>query len=151
MNECKLKEVDIIEIGGGYGGLCFYLYKLSHIFDIIIKTYSIFDLEYPLKLQKKYLEFNNMNNVQYLQLQDDNLNDKVKINSYLISNYAYSEIPLEIQKEYTDKVLNPYVSHGFLTWNMINIYQFINYKRVTIEREYPSTCYNNFYIKFTPR
>ena len=54
MKECNLKDIDIVEIGGGYGGLCFFLYRLSNLFNIQINSYSIFDLQEPLLLQKKY-------------------------------------------------------------------------------------------------
>ena len=56
MKDCNLNNVDIVEIGGGYGGLCFFLHKLSYLFSININSYSMFDLQQPLLLQKKYLE-----------------------------------------------------------------------------------------------
>ena len=146
MKECKLNNIDIIEIGGGYGGLCFFIYKLAFMFDITINTYSIFDLEMPLILQKKYLEKNNIANVNFVNLTNiTNLNK----NSFLISNYAFSEISMDLQKQYTEQVLNPYTSHGFLTWNFIDVYNFIDDKYVIVENEYPSTG-NNKYIWFKP-
>ena len=54
MQDNMLNNIDIIEIGGGYGGLCFYMYNIAPLFNITINTYSIFDLNMPLKLQKKY-------------------------------------------------------------------------------------------------
>ena len=60
MKTCKLNNVNVIEIGGGYGGLCFYLYKLCHIFEININSYIIFDLSEPLLLQEKYLSYHNI-------------------------------------------------------------------------------------------
>jgi hypothetical protein len=146
MNECNLNNIDVIEIGGGYGGLCFFLYKLSHLFNIHINSYSIFDLQEPLLLQKKYLENINVNGVHFTTMDDL---ENIKKNSFLISNYAYSEISLDLQKKYTEKLLNPYVSHGFLTWNFIEPYHFIENKMIKTEKEYPSTG-DNFYIWFTP-
>lgn len=146
MNESNLNNVDIVEIGGGYGGLCFFIYRLSHLFNIHISSYSIFDLQEPLLLQKKYLENLNVNNVNFTGLDDL---ENIKQNSFLISNYAYSEISLDLQKKYTDKLLNPYISHGFLTWNFIKLYHFINNKMIKTEREYPLTG-NNFYIWVKP-
>jgi putative sugar O-methyltransferase len=147
MKECELRNIDIIEIGGGYGGLCLFLYKLSPLFNIDIHSYSIFDLPEPLELQKKYLENVNIDNVNFMEL--DNIKNLNK-NSFLISNYAFSEISMDIQKKYTNHVLNPYTSHGFLTWNFINTYQFIDNKYITIENEYPSTSVNNKYVRFKP-
>ena len=60
MIKTNLNNIDIVEIGGGYGGLCLFLYKLSTLFNITINSYSIFDLNEPMKLQKKYLEIHNV-------------------------------------------------------------------------------------------
>ena len=145
MQDLMLNNIDIIEIGGGYGGLCFFMYKIAPLFNITINTYSIFDLKMPLKLQKKYLDYLNILNINYLEL--DNINN-LKENSFLISNYAFSEISLELQKKYTDMVLNKYVSYGFLTWNAINVYEFISNKKITVENEYPLTYTGNKYVRF---
>ena len=52
----NLNNIDFIEIGGGYGGLCFFLNKISILFNISINSYTIFDLYGPCKLQEKYLK-----------------------------------------------------------------------------------------------
>jgi hypothetical protein len=147
MKNCKLNNVNIIEIGGGYGGLCFYLYKLCHIFEININSYIIFDLDEPLLLQKKYLSYHNIFNVKYYNLQNYD-KEQLHENSFLVSNYAFSEIPIEIQNNYTKNILNPYISHGFLTWNHIDVYNFISDKNVKIEQEFPLTGNGNKYIYF---
>lgn len=147
MTECKLNNIDIIEIGGGYGGLCFFMHKLSPIFNININSYSIFDLTSAMRLQKKYLEKLNINGINYIELSEvKNLNK----NSFLISNYAFSEISLDLQKEYTDKVLNPYVSHGFLCWNVELFYKFIENKHIEKELEYPFVRSYCNYVRFKP-
>jgi len=148
MSECMLTTVDVIEIGGGYGGLCFFIHKLAGIFNITIKTYTMFDLPMPLLLQKKYLQKLNINNVNAVHL--DNIQQLNK-NSFLISNYAFSEISMDLQQKYTTQVLNPYTSHGFLTWNMIDIYEFVHNKHITKEPELPLTGENNFYVRFSPK
>ena len=142
MLELKLEKVDIIEIGGGYGGLCFYIHKLAHLFNITINTYSIFDLKQALQLQGKYLAALHIKGVQCLEL--DNIKGLQK-DSFLISNYAFSEISMDLQKRYIDTVLTPYVSYGFLAWNAINVYQFID-KTITVEDDYPPT--NHAFHKF---
>jgi hypothetical protein len=48
-------EIDIIEIGGGYGGQCKILYDLFKVNNIRIKSYTIIDLDGVSKLQNKYL------------------------------------------------------------------------------------------------
>ena len=142
MKNSKLNNVNIIEIGGGYGGLCFYLYKMCHIFDININSYIIFDLDEPLLLQKKYLSYHSIFDVKFYNLKNYD-KEKLYENSFLISNYAFSEIPIEIQN-----ILNPYTSHGFLTWNHIDVYNFISDKNIRIEQEYPLTGNGNKYVYF---
>ena len=147
MKECLQNNVDIIEIGGGYGGLCFFIQKLSPLFDITVNTYSIFDLEMPSILQKKYLETLNIYNTTKGDL---NNVKNLKENSFLISNYAFSEISSDLQKKYTDNVLNPYVSYGFLAWNFIDVYKFIDNKNIVVEDEFPCTGSGNKYVRFSP-
>ena len=147
MKDCQLNNIDIVEIGGGYGGLCFFIYNLASLFNITINTYSIFDLQSPLILQQKYLENLNINNVNYVEL--DNIKN-INKNSFLISNYAFSEISSNLQKKYTNDLLNTYTSHGFLVWNHIDTYIFVDNKYFTIENEVPSTADKNRYVYFKP-
>jgi hypothetical protein len=147
MKDCGLNNIDIIEIGGGYGGLCFFIYKIAIIFNININTYCIFDLPNPLILQKKYLENLHINNVNFF---DVNCTENLKKNSFLISAYAFSEISLDLQKIYTEKILNPYTSHGFLAWNAIDVYNFVKNKNIIKEKEIPLTSFNNYYVYFKP-
>ena len=144
---CNLDSLDIIEIGGGYGGLCFFINNLSKFFDINVNTYTIFDLPEPLLLQQKYLNKLDVNNVNYYEI--NNFKD-LKPNSFLVSNYAFSEIPFNLQQEYTNKVLNPYVSYGFMAWNYIEVYKFIDSKLINKIKEFPLTGSNNFYVRFKP-
>ncbi len=151
MKKHKLNNIDIIEIGGGYGGLSFYLHNISPIFNIKINSYTIFDLLNVSKLQKIYLEaLNSTQNMNFYQI--NNYKD-LKSNSFLIANYSYSEIAMNLQKEYTEKILNPYVSYGFLVWNFIPIYDFIDNKIISSELEVPDTSGHktNYYITFIPK
>lgn len=145
MKELNIQKTDIIEIGGGYGGLCFFIHALAPIHGLKISSYTIFDLPSASKLQKKYLENLGLHNVRTEHL--DSFSN-LKTNSFLISNYAFSEIPMEIQINYTNNVLNPYVSHGFLTWNFINVYQFIKDKVLKIESDIPKTPQNTLIVTF---
>jgi len=105
----------------------------------------MFDLKQPLLLQEKYLKQLNINGVNFVEL--DNIKN-LKNDSFLISNYAFSEIDMELQKKYKDNVLNPFVSHGFLAWNFIDVYNFIDNKDIKKEVEYPLTNHNNYYVRF---
>ena len=90
----------------------------------------------------KNMNFYNINNYKNL-----------KKNSFLISNYAYSEIAIELQQEYTEKILNPYISYGFLVWNYIKLYDFIKSKIILKEYEEPDTSNNNtnYYVTILPK
>lgn len=138
----NLKDVNIIEIGGGYGGLCFFIHNISKLFGVNIKSYTIFDIKEVTVLQKRYLKLLDLD-VNTYHIRD---NWTLTENSYLISNYAFSEIPIELQKEYTEKILNKYVSAGLLIWNFIPIYNFIDGKKIRIEDERPSDSTNNKFV-----
>lgn len=147
MKKSKLNNIDIIEIGGGYGGLCFFIHNIAPIYEININSYSIFDLPEPSLLQEKYLNALGVNAVNFVQLNNFN---NLKNNSFLISNYAFSEISNEIQKEYIEKVINPYTTYGFLTWNFIPVYEFVKNSIIEKEKEYPQTGNNNYYVRYYP-
>lgn len=148
MKKYKLNNIDIIEIGGGYGGLCLFIHNLAPLYEININSYTIFDLLEPSLLQKKYLDVLNVPNVNCCQL--DNF-DNIKNDSILISNYAFSEISKELQMKYIDKIINPYTKFGFLTWNFIPVYNFVNNSVIEKEKEYPSTSDDiNYYVRYYP-
>ena len=70
-----------------------------------------------------------INNVKCYQL--DNFKD-LNENSFLISNYAFSEISVDIQKQYINNVINPYINNGLIIWNHMPLYQFIS-KRLNVD------------------
>lgn len=150
----KLNDIDIIEIGGGYGGLCLFILNIAPLFDLRINSYSIFDLLEASQLQKIYLDALNIKNVNFYQL--DNFNN-LKDNSFLISNYAFSEISNELQVQYIKKIINPYTKFGFLTWNFIPFYDFVENSIIEKELEYPQTIPThiqipfNYYVRFYPK
>lgn len=141
-----LNNINFIEIGGGYGGLCLFIYGMTDIFNIHINSYTIFDLTPASLLQQKYLSLFKIN-VNCCQL--ENIHD-LHNNSFLISNYAFSEIDRHLQNEYHDKVIKPFTSHGFLAWNSIPVYIFIENSNIITEEEYPLTGSHNFYVRFAP-
>jgi hypothetical protein len=54
IKDSKLENLEIVELGGGYGGLCLCLSHFSKILDVKISKYNIIDLDLVLKLQEKY-------------------------------------------------------------------------------------------------
>jgi len=145
MKKHKLNNINIIEIGGGYGGLCFFVHKIAKLYNILINSYTIFDLVEASNLQEKYLNALNIENVNFCQL--DKYNNLIK-NRFLISTYAFSEIPTNIQKEYSKEIINPYTKFGFIAWNSIPVYYFIENSIIEKEREYPLTGKYNYFVRY---
>lgn len=136
--------IDILEIGGGYGGLCLAIHHFSSKMDVKINSYTIIDLSEILKLQKFYLDNHNISNLSFIDAftYGKDLENK---NFYLVSCYCFSEISREHQKEYIDKLFNK-IKHGFITWNEIELYDF-GFSYIS-EEEYPKTGPKNKYIRF---
>lgn len=146
--QCKLvgmNNIDFVEVGGGYGGLCFAIHHFADRYKIRIKSYTIIDLANPLGLQKLYLKkFLNHAHLRFINASTFGKNIHTK-NMFLISNYCFSEISLENQHNYI-KYLFPKVKHGFMVWNFIDPYD-IGFD-TTIVDEYPQTGKTNKYITF---
>jgi hypothetical protein len=136
---------DIVEVGGGYGGLCFAIHYFANQYNLKINSYTIIDLKEPSQLQKLYLENlpiqSTINFVDAINFGADVYNN----NLFLISNYCFSEISDNYQKEYI-KHLFPKVVHGFMAWNLIPTYDFGYQMR--IEEEVPNTGHLNKFVYF---
>jgi putative sugar O-methyltransferase len=108
------KELDfknihkIVEIGAGYGGQAAILDKLIPNLE-----YFIFDLPLVQKLIGKYLSSLGMRNFTHMSLADSIANREFDL---VISNYAFSELPRNLQIEYLEKVLLKSKS-GYLIMN----------------------------------
>jgi len=139
IKELGLQDVKIIEIGGGYGGLYLFIKSLSEYFDLSVASYIIYDLEEAEALQEKYLDIHGLS----LTSQED-----ISEGSFLVSNYAFSELPEYLRQEYENQVINKYCDYGFLAWNACPLYQFVQNKIVTSIVEKPSTSPNNLYVYF---
>jgi putative sugar O-methyltransferase len=137
---------DIVEIGGGYGGLC---KTMSVLFDY--DNYVIIDLPEVSKLSKKYIS-------NFLPLKDKvqqlNFNelDVIENIDLVISNYAFSECSLDIQKKYYNDVIRNsnkfYLVYNNITPGNMNSDQFFNYasKDFNIEVEEEIRTYFTNYI-----
>lgn len=109
-----ISEMNICEIGGGYGGQCLIADTLSGF-----KSWDIVDLKEANKLQEKYLDKNEVSDVRFLSLETiSELKDKYDL---VISNYAFSECTRKIQDIYVDKILKN-STHGYMTMNFITHY-----------------------------
>jgi hypothetical protein len=146
---CKMlgKPVNhFVEIGGGYGGLCYALYYFSEMqYHVPIQSYTILDLPEPLQLQQLYLQdAPHPFPVHYVDANTYGKNITTK-DMFLISNYCFSEIRPDYQQQYITHLF-PKVSHGFMAWNMIPLYDFGFSTR--IEEEVPKTGEHNKFVYF---
>jgi hypothetical protein len=138
-------EYDIVEIGGGYGGLCLAICHFAPKYDLKIKSYTIVDLKEPNDLQKVYLSNYNLSvNLDFVNAGTYGMNIN-KENLYLISNYCFSEISSQNQLNYIKSLFSK-VQHGFMAWNMIPTYYFgFEFRE---EPETPNTGPFNKFIYF---
>lgn len=124
----NLQEVEVVEIGGGYGAQACMLYLLSK--DINIKSYTILDLPEVNNLQNRFVkEWNSSLNIKCTTLENFTGNP-----NFLISNYALGEFNKETQDCYIDKIVKK-LDHGFICWNFSPGNQKIHLHFDTIEKE----------------
>lgn len=99
------KDLRIIEIGGGSGGLCKVMHDL-----FAISHYTIVDLPETLELIKKHLDVLGIKNVEYLTP------DQLKTQScdLLVSIYSFTESNVALQNRYIKKLF-PFAKHGYFT------------------------------------
>jgi hypothetical protein len=131
IQELGLGSVDIVEIGGGYGGLCLALHTLSKN----INSYTICDLLPVMKLQEMYLDAFNIT-----------LSSDIKPNSILISCYGLSELDPYTRDAYIN-ALNTSIQYGFIVWNVpgCDIEQILK-RTCTIVPERPMTREGNVFV-----
>jgi hypothetical protein len=140
-----LPHIDIVEVGGGYGGLCLALHHFAEKYSLTIRSYTIIDLAEPLRLQKLYLsQIHPYLTVDFVDASTFGAGISTK-DMFLISNYCFSELPAPLQKEYRTTLFLK-VSHGFMTWNWIPLYNFGF--TVREETEFPKTGSYNKYLYF---
>jgi len=139
----NLTRVDIVEVGGGYGGLSLAIHYFSKKYNIQINSYTILDLKEPSDLQRMYLNksipeamINCVNASTFGKTIDKN-------DMFLISNYCFSEISQEYQKQYITHLF-PKVAHGFMAWNCIEPYDFGFNIRIEEERPNTGGRYNKY-------
>ena len=106
-----LSGYNIIEIGAAYGGqasIISQVYNFSNYYDV--------DLEWPLKLAKKYCSFNNVKNFKIVHPESLGEFSSDKTFDLVISNYALSECDEETQDFYIKTVLSK-SKRGYITIN----------------------------------
>ena len=133
--------IDVVEIGGGYGGLCVIMSKICHLFNITINTYIIFDLPYVCKFQKKYTLLNGVTtNVQDIEKVDM---DIIKSGSSCISTYCFDELSQDLKDLYMDKLIIPKANNCFFFWAYMEHYEWFLKKYKSILKDV--RCCKNIY------
>ena len=144
-NNTEIKELNIIEIGGGFAFQPILLYKFSNLFDIKINRYTIIDLKEVCNLQNTFIKkcneinpntFHNLNSVTY-----NDINNVSEYN-FVISNYALGELNTYWQNTYVDNIISK-INHGYFCWNFSpanpNIHSYFTNKDIIKEEENPQT------------
>jgi hypothetical protein len=107
----SLHNLKIVEIGVGFGGQA----SLTSLLDQP-KSYSFCDIPPVLKLVEKFIESLSVPG-QFMYIDGRNPS---RVNSDLvISNYAFSELSLDVQNLYIENVISN-SSRGYLTWNSLS-------------------------------
>ena len=145
MQKLGLQTVSIVEVGCGYGGLLLAIDHFASRYNITIKNYSCVDLPEPLLLQNAYISNHSVafpvtfHDARYFgkDVKGDDL--------FFVSMYCFSEISSAFQTEYRN-ILLPKCTHGWIAWNMIDVYDIG--KRITVEEEVPNTGSKNKFVFF---
>lgn len=135
----------IVEVGGGYGGLCLAISFLASSYGVQIASYTIVDLDPIGALQKLYLAEHSLEfPVEFVSALTYGRDIQAQPLA-LISNYCFSEIQEEHRQRYIEELL-PKTSAGFLAWNNIDVYPIGKTLRVEMER--PMTGAKNRFVYF---
>jgi hypothetical protein len=119
----ELKEFDsrldlnMLEIGGGYGGFASVLNCLLKFANKQIDLYGIFDLPEVQDFQSFYLAKTVMHSYGINDFFFPKVLTFIGTDfNYLVSFYALGEFPAELKKHYIKNVIAK-VPHGFIVWN----------------------------------
>lgn len=149
-------EQSVVEVGCGYGGLCIAILELAPHYRVKIPYYHLVDLPAISELQRQYharlseqIRFCTDTMITYHSAFEYGKDIPDKNGLFFISNYCFSEIAAEHQVHYRTHLLTkPYVSHGFMTWNHIPLYDFGYSSSLRSEPESPLTGKDNVYVYF---
>jgi phospholipid N-methyltransferase len=133
-----LENLNILEIGGGYGGQAKVILSLFNI-----SSYTVIDLKEACSLQKKYLsEYNNVHFVDGKDIDYESINRKFDL---VISNYSFSELSLEYQQKYFE--ILKHIPNGYIIDNSQNHKQSGKFTRNGLELNKSIIEYNIENIK----
>jgi len=105
----SLNDMDIVEIGSGYGGQCKIINDIQNPI-----SYTLIDLPDVLALSEKYLKLHNVENFKLRDI-DDTSSLKYDL---CISNYAFTEVGRNYQDIYSEKIIRM-STRGYITCNFL--------------------------------
>jgi len=106
----SLDGFTVVEIGAGYGGQCLLIDKLWAIAE-----YRMYDLDPVLSLLCRYLE-HFLLRTRYVPLTLNRSAAVIQPLDLVISNYAFSELPRQLQDRYLQQIILK-ARRGYLTMN----------------------------------
>ena len=109
----SFEDMDIVEVGAGYGGQCKIIYDYCKP-----RSYTIIDLPEANKLTKKYLKRFGITDVKF-KTPGSELNEKY---SLCISNYAFAEFDRVYQDLYVEKIIKN-TDKGYMICNFFGEYE----------------------------
>ncbi len=131
----------IVEIGGGYGGLCFWLSKLI---PSSIKKYEIFDLNVVLQLQKRCLTKWGVE----CSYSENPFSWTKTDTTFVISNYGYAEFNELFQNIYRQTITSK-ADGGFMIWNnWTGMFKFTENPMVAENERPPFPGCHNLFLYF---
>ncbi len=147
-----LEDVDIIELGGGYGGLALYVRGLAAGRDVRLGNYTLVDLPEASILQVKFAAATSTRAQVINGLDADSIGWVLKDGTkgpprLLVSAYAFSEFDQEMRDWYAERLIR-HCEHGLIVWNCPDgfpgfekplggpVYQFID-QPLTVEPDLP--------------
>lgn len=137
----SLDGLDILEIGGGYGGQCKVIADACRF-----HSYTLVDLPEALELQVRYLT--ELNVPRFQCRRPDELAERDY--DLAISNFALSELESAAQDYYFDRVLRR-SQRGYLTWNGSTLPDLERLPHAaTVQPERPQTGTDNRVIVWGP-
>lgn len=120
IDSLNLGRVDIIELGGGYGGLALWIDGLRDLFSTQLRDYTIVDLPDVAVLQSQFAEILGVPLMTANGLDAADLAWAVDhcyaVPKVLVSCYAFSEFDQETRDWYADRLVK-YCAHGLMVWN----------------------------------
>lgn len=115
----NLYELNVVEIGGGFGCQAVLFCYFAKFFDIKVKSYTIVDLDEVCNLQNQYVKAINKelritNNI-ISSITAEKYNNEHNCN-FVLSNYALGELNSYWQNFYIDNIVKK-AKHGYFCWN----------------------------------